>query len=127
MQMNKIETIKELIEEKGITKYKVAKETGISYSTLSKYLTGQESQLRHDKSDILIKYLTNINTSLLDEIEIYHPADANAILYCLIDEQNHPYGIYDNEDDASEIKDKILRKYGRTFKIVQSFYFKDQD
>lgn len=58
-----IDEIKRLIVDKGVTKQKVAERTGISYSALSKFLTGQPAQLRPEKVARIREYLEAINTN----------------------------------------------------------------
>lgn len=49
------ETFKRLLDEKGVTAYQVAKDTGISQATLSDWKLGK-SKPKADKLSILAKY-----------------------------------------------------------------------
>lgn len=60
----KIELIKSLVADKGVTKAKVCERCGIHISTLSKFLNGHPvTQLRPDKVDRIIAYLEAVNTN----------------------------------------------------------------
>lgn len=62
--MTKIEKIKQLIADKGVTRPKVAERCGVSYSALAKELSGQErAYLSDDKLDRIIAYLEHVNTN----------------------------------------------------------------
>lgn len=62
--MTKIEKIQALIKDKGITRQKIAEKCKVSYSALSKDLTGQDTRrLSDDKLDKIIKYLELVNTN----------------------------------------------------------------
>lgn len=62
--MTKIEQIKHLIADKGITRQKIAQMCKISYSALSKDLAGQDiKRISDDKLDKIIYYLEQVNTN----------------------------------------------------------------
>lgn len=50
------ETIKVAMEESGISRYQIAKDTGILQTSLSRFIRG-ETSLRLDKADLLAEYL----------------------------------------------------------------------
>ena len=52
----KADTLRAAIEASGLTRYRVAKETGIAESNLRRFLRGQTS-IRLDKADRLAAYL----------------------------------------------------------------------
>ena len=69
-------TFKELLTEKNITGYGVAKNTGIPYTTISDLINGktiiQNVSLKHA---ILIADLLNVDVKLLNNLEKYKPID----------------------------------------------------
>ena len=50
------EAIKVAMEESGISRYQIAKDTGILQTSLSRFIRG-ETSLRLDKADLLAEYL----------------------------------------------------------------------
>lgn len=60
---SKINLIKSLIAEKGVTKSKVAERCGINYHDFSRALGGREKQVREDKLDVVMEYLERVNTN----------------------------------------------------------------
>lgn len=59
-----IDRINALINDKGVTKSKVAERCGIHPSTLSKLLNGHPvTQLRPEKVQRLLEYLERVNTN----------------------------------------------------------------
>lgn len=61
--MDKIEKIKELITEKGVTKAKVAEKCGLYYTTLSKILSRKIDYVSEKRLDMIIEYLEKVNTN----------------------------------------------------------------
>jgi len=49
------EVLKAAIEESGLTRYRIAKDTGIDQAALMRFMRGEQS-LRLDKADALAKY-----------------------------------------------------------------------
>ena len=50
------EVLKAAIEQSGISRYRIAKDTGILETSLSRFMRG-ETSLRLDKADVLADYL----------------------------------------------------------------------
>ena len=50
------DVLKAAIEESGLTRYRIAKDTGITEATLCRFVGG-ETSLRLDKADVLAEYL----------------------------------------------------------------------
>lgn len=50
------DVLKTAIEESGISRYRIAKDTGILETSLSRFMRG-ETSLRLDKADVLAEYL----------------------------------------------------------------------
>lgn len=48
--------LKAAIKESGLTRYRIAKDTGITEATLCRFVQG-ETSLRLDKADVLADYL----------------------------------------------------------------------
>lgn len=63
MSMSKIDRIKALIQEKGVTKAKVAERCGISPGTLSKILSKKIDYVAESRLDLIIRYLEAVNTN----------------------------------------------------------------
>ncbi|MGA2062458.1 MAG: helix-turn-helix transcriptional regulator [Thermoguttaceae bacterium] len=49
------DTLKAAIEQCGVTRYRIAKDTGITEPSLCRFMQG-ESSLRLDKADVLAEY-----------------------------------------------------------------------
>ncbi len=49
--------LRKIIEDCGVTRYRIAQETGISEQALSKFVTGKQKGLSMDALDELGKYL----------------------------------------------------------------------
>ena len=50
------DVLKAAIEQCGVTRYRIAKDTGILETSLSRFMAG-ETSLRLDKADVLADYL----------------------------------------------------------------------
>ena len=50
------EVLRAAIEESGVTRYRIAKDTGIPETSLMRFVRG-ETSLRLDKADVLAEYL----------------------------------------------------------------------
>ena len=50
------DVLKAAIEESGLTRYRIAKDTGIDEAALMRFMRG-ETSLRLDKADVLAEYL----------------------------------------------------------------------
>lgn len=50
------EVLKAAIEESGLTRYRIAKDTGIDETALMRFMRGEQS-IRLDKADALAEYL----------------------------------------------------------------------
>ena len=50
------EVLKAAIDESGISRYRIAQDTGILETSLSRFMRG-ETSLRLDKADVLAQYL----------------------------------------------------------------------
>jgi transcriptional regulator with XRE-family HTH domain len=50
------EALKAAIEESGLTRYRIAKDTGIDQAALMRFMRG-ETSLRLDRADVLADYL----------------------------------------------------------------------
>lgn len=50
------EALKAAIEQSGLTRYRIAKDTGITEASLCRFMQG-ETSLRLDKADLLVTYL----------------------------------------------------------------------
>lgn len=61
--MDRIELIKSLIAEKGITKAKVAERCGIDQSTLSKILSKKIDYVAEKRLERIVQYLKAVNTN----------------------------------------------------------------
>lgn len=61
--MDRIELIKSLIAEKGITKAKVAERSGIDQSTLSKILSKKIDYVAEKRLERIVQYLKAVNTN----------------------------------------------------------------
>lgn len=61
--MTKIEQIKQLISDKGVTKAKVAERCGIDNTTLSKILSGKINYVAESRLDRILTYLEAVNTN----------------------------------------------------------------
>lgn len=61
--MDKIEIIKKLIADKGVTKQKVAERCGIDNTTLSKILNNKIKYVAESRLDLIIAYLEQVNTN----------------------------------------------------------------
>lgn len=61
--MDRIELIKSLIAEKGITKAKVAERCGIDQTTLSKILSKKIDYVAEKRLERIIQYLKALNTN----------------------------------------------------------------
>lgn len=61
--MDKIEKIKKLIADKGVTKAKVAEKCGLYYTTLSKILSRKIDYVSEKRLDMIIQYLEQVNTN----------------------------------------------------------------
>lgn len=59
----KIERIKPLVAEKGVTKAKVAERCGINNATLSKIINGKIDYVADARLDRILSYLEAINTN----------------------------------------------------------------
>ncbi|MGO4951973.1 helix-turn-helix domain-containing protein [Paenibacillus sp. DRB1-1] len=73
--MELADKIQELMDERGITKYRLAKETGVSYTGVTKILTGQT---RHPQIDSL-KLIANYFDKPLDYFTDDEGEDAQSI------------------------------------------------
>ncbi|WP_090738441.1 helix-turn-helix domain-containing protein [Paenibacillus sp. Mc5Re-14] len=54
--MELADKIQELMDERGITKYRLAKETGVSYTGVTKILTGQTKHPQIDSLKLIANY-----------------------------------------------------------------------
>lgn len=54
--MTVTDALKTAIEESGVSRYRIAKDTGITEPSLCRFMQGQSS-LRLDKADVLANYL----------------------------------------------------------------------
>ncbi|MMZ60089.1 helix-turn-helix protein [compost metagenome] len=54
--MELADKIQELMDERGITKYRLAKETGVSYTGITKILTGQTKHPQIDSLKLIANY-----------------------------------------------------------------------
>lgn len=61
--MTKIDTIKSLIADKGVTKAKVAERCGINNATLSKIINGKIDYVADARIDRIMNYLEAVNTN----------------------------------------------------------------
>lgn len=61
--MDKLDKIKSIIAEKGITKAKVAEKCGINAATLSKILSKKIDYVAEKRIDLIIEYLEAVNTN----------------------------------------------------------------
>jgi transcriptional regulator with XRE-family HTH domain len=50
------DTLKAAIEQSGVSRYRIAQDTGILETSLSRFMRG-ETSLRLDKADVLAEYL----------------------------------------------------------------------
>jgi len=50
------EALRAAIDESGVTRYRIAKETGLQEASLSRFMSG-ETSLRLDKADAIAEYL----------------------------------------------------------------------
>jgi transcriptional regulator with XRE-family HTH domain len=50
------DVLKAAIQESGVSRYRIAKDTGILETSLSRFMAG-ETSLRLDKADVLAEYL----------------------------------------------------------------------
>lgn len=61
--MNKIDKIKDLISDKGVTKAKVAEHCKVNYYDFSRFLGGKPNQIKDSNVDKIIYYLEQVNTN----------------------------------------------------------------
>ena len=57
MRQQSVEKIKGVIESKGLTRQAIAKDTGISQSSLSRFLSGDDSRITFDRLMLMLHYL----------------------------------------------------------------------
>lgn len=55
-KLSMADVLKTAIEESGLTRYRIAKDTGIPETSLMRFMRG-ETSLRLDKADVLAAYL----------------------------------------------------------------------
>jgi transcriptional regulator with XRE-family HTH domain len=56
LKLTMTEVLKAAIEESGLTRYRIAKDTGIDEAALMRFMRGEQS-IRLDKADVLADYL----------------------------------------------------------------------
>lgn len=110
--MDLAEKILELMDEQGITKYRLSKETGVSYTGLTKILSGQTKHPQIDSLQAIANFFSKPVDYFTDQEE-EHPSPEWATTKDMRDfkkmlEEDEPV-MFDGVPMSTEDKEKVKR------------------